>query len=203
MKRPIRRPLVALVRARVGITVMAATYVISLIVGVGMVHSGSTFALRYRDSLVARAHQIDPASRADDAGEHGRAAAIDFSRNLLLAAVPETIGGLTLVMPVGLGAYRGWVGGIVSVDSRHRSRLTHRPTAVYYVITLMIQLSAFTLAAGGGIHLGLAFFRRQGPFWGPSWFHLPKPALIDVAWLYVLIVPLFAIGSIWEFFRAP
>jgi hypothetical protein len=28
---------------------------------------------------------------------------------------------------------------------------------------------------------------------------LPKPALVDVAMLYVLIVPLFAAGSLWEF----
>jgi hypothetical protein len=80
-------------------------------------------------------------------------AAIEFSRNLGLAAIPETIGGLTIVMPIALGLYRGWVGGIVSVDHLHQSRL-----------------------------------RTAGS------------ALVDVAWIYVLVVPLFAIGSMWEYF---
>jgi hypothetical protein len=35
----------------------------------------------------------------------------------------------------------------------------------------------------------LAFLRRRGPFLGPGWFRLPKPALVDVASLCVLIVP--------------
>ncbi len=176
------------------------TYALSLSVGILMSHSGNRFALSYRDSIVARAHRADPAARADDAGAHGVAAAFDFSRNLGLAAIPETIGGLTLVLPVGLAAYRGWVGGIVSIDEHHWSRLRQPRSAVYYLVTLALQLAAFTLAGGAGLHLGWAYFRRRGPFVGPAWFRLPKPALVDVAWLYVLIVPLFALGSLWEFF---
>ena len=201
MTQPIHRVQIALLHARTATAFMAATYAISLTVGIAMVHTGNAFALRFRDRLVSRAHQTDPVSRADDAGEHGRAAAIDFSRNLL-AAVPETISGLTLVMPVALGAYRGWVGGIVSVDSRHASRLARRRSAVYYLVTLAFQMSGFTLAAGAGLYLGLAFFRREEPFWGPPLFRLPRAASIDVAWLYVLVVPLFAIGSLWEFFHS-
>lgn len=192
----------ALQRSRPGILVIAATYAVSLGTGMLMSHAGNRFALGYRDSLVARAHLADPASRADDAGAHSTAAAIDFSRNLGLAAIPETIGGLTLVLPVGLAAYRGWVGGIVSVDGHHASRLRQPRSAVYYLITLALQLAAFTLAGGGGLHLGWAFLRGHGPFVGPSWFRLPKPALVDVIWLYVLIVPLFALGSLWEFLRS-
>ncbi|HEU5181817.1 MAG TPA: hypothetical protein VFW45_13600, partial [Candidatus Polarisedimenticolia bacterium] len=67
-------------------------------------------------------------------------------------------------------------------------------------VTLAFQLAAFTLAGGGGLHLGWAYLRRRGPFIGPEWFRLPRPALIDVGLLYLLIVPMFAIGSIWEFF---
>ena len=186
--------------ARAGILVMGVTYAVSLGTGILMAHAGNRFALAYRDSLVARAHGADPAARADDAGAHGVAAAFDFSRNLGLAAIPETIGGLTLVLPVGMASYRGWVGGIVSVDRDHESRLRRTRSAVYYVVTLALQLSAFTLAGGGGLHLGWAFLRKRGPFVGPGWFRLPKPALVDVAWLYVLIVPLFALGSLWEFF---
>jgi hypothetical protein len=190
----------ALFEARIGILIIAVTYVISLSVGVLAVHTGNRFALSYGDSLVAQAHVRDPAARANDAGARGTAALIDFSRNLGLAAAPETVGGLTLVLPVGLAAYRGWVGGIVSVDRSHQSRMRHRRSAVYYLVTLMLQLTAFTLAGGGGLHLGWAFIRKRGPFVGPAWFRLPKPALINVGWLYVLIVPLFALGSLWEFF---
>lgn len=190
----------ALQRARPAIMVVALTYVLSLSIGILMVHTGSGFALAYRDSLVARALRTDPAARADAAGAHGAAAALDFSRNLGLAAAPETIGGLTLVLPIVLAAYRGWVGGIVSVDHSHKSRLRHTKTAVYYLVAVMLQLAAFTLAGGGGLHLGWAYIRRRGPFVGPPWFRLPRPALVDVAWLYVLIVPLFAFGSLWEFY---
>ena len=189
----------ALAHARVGIFVIALTYALSVTVGLLMVHLDNRFALAYRDSLVARAHRSDPAARANDAGGHALAAVIDFSRNLFLAAIPETIGGLTLVLPVGLAAYRGWVGGIVSVDRLHHSRLQHARPAVYYLVTLIVQLTAFSLAGGAALYLGWAYLRRRGPFVGPSWFRLPKPALIDVAWLYVLIAPLFAIGSAWEF----
>jgi hypothetical protein len=185
--------------ARTGILIMGVIYAVSLGTGMLMAHAGNRFALDFRDSLVARAHRDDPAARADDAGKHAVAAAIDFSRNLGLAAIPETIGGLTLVLPAGVAAYRGWVGGIVSVDGSHQSRLRRTRTAVYYLVVLALQLSAFTLAGGGGLHLGWAFIRKRGPYVGPSWFSLPKPALVDVAWLYVLIVPLFAIGSLWEF----
>ncbi len=187
-------------RARAGIGIVAAIYAVSVSVGTLMVHAANPFALGYRDSLVARAHRRDPAARANDAGARGEAALIDFSRNLGLAAIPETIGGLTLVLPVGLAAYRGWVGGIVSVDRRHESRLRTMTPAVYYVGTLLLQLAAFTLAGGSGLHLGWAFLRRRGPFVGPAWFRLPGPALRDVAWLYTLVVPLFALGSLWEFF---
>lgn len=190
----------ALRQARFGVLVMAAVYALSLSTGVLMVQSGNRFALSFRDSLVARAHRADPAARADDEGAHGAAAALDFSRNLGLAAVPETLGGLTLVIPIGLAAYRGWVGGVVSVDGAHRSRLRHVRSAIYYLVTLLLQLTAFTLAGGGGLHLGWAFLRKHGPFVGPSWFRLPAPALADAGRLYLLIVPLFALGSLWEFY---
>jgi len=193
-------PVRALVHARGGIATIALTYAVSLGLGMGMVHAGNPSALRFRDALVARAHRADPAALADDAGDHGRAAVIDFARNLGMAAIPETVGGLTIVMPVLLAGYRGWVGGIVSVDSHHHSRLAERASARYYLVTLLLQLVGFTLAGGGGIHLGWSYLRRRGPFVGPSWFSLPRPALVDVAWLYTLIVPFMAVGSLWEYF---
>lgn len=194
------RVALALRNARAGILVMAAVYVATIGAGIVAVHAGLPFALSHRDAIVAKAHASDPAARADRSGDHGLAAALDFSRNLGLAAIPETIGGLTLVMPIALGAYRGWVGGIVSVDGRHRSRLAHASSATYYLVTLALQASGFVLAGGAGLHLGWAFLRKRGPFVGPRWFALPRPALFDVVWLYALIVPLFAVGCAWEYF---
>jgi len=191
--------LAALHRARLSIAIMAMTYVTSVSAGIFMTHNGNQFALSYRDSVIARALRADPASRANKRGSHLSAAAIDFSRNLGLAAIPETILGLTLVPPLGIAAYRGWIGGIVSVDRSHRSRLRHTRSAVYYLVTLALQLAAFTLAGAAALHLGWAFLCKRGPYVGPGWFRLPRPALVDVSALYGLIVPLFAVGSLWEF----
>ena len=180
---------------------MAIVYIVTLTIGGVMAHAGNGYALRFRDALVERAHRTDPTSLADDRGSHATAALLDFSRNLGLAAIPETVTGMTVVLPVGFGAYRGWVGGIVSVGGppSHRSRLTRARTAAYYLITLLLQVAGFTLAGGAGIHLGWALIQHRGPFIGPGWFRVPRPALIDVAWLYVAVVPLFALGSWWEF----
>ena len=79
--------------ARPGIVIIAVTYILTVTSGAVMAHAGNSFALRYRDSLIARAHRADPASRADDRGAHATAALIDFSENLGLAAIPETMGG--------------------------------------------------------------------------------------------------------------
>jgi len=189
----------ALRHARPGIMIIATTYIVTVTSGAVMVHAGNRVALTYRDSLVVRAHRADPAARAADRGAHATAALIDFSRDLGLAATPETIGGLTLVLPVALAAYRGWVGGIVSVDHAHQSRLRRMKSATYYLVTLVLQLAAFSFAGGGGLHLGWAFLKHRGPFVGPKWFRLPQPALFDVVWLYVVVMALFAVGSYWEF----
>lgn len=196
---PAVRLVAALRRARGPILLLAAVYAASLTTGAVMVHTGNRGALAFRDSLVARAHRRDPSALADDANHPVRAAALDFARNLGMAAVPETVGGLLLVLPPVLAAYRGWVGGIVSVEHDRSSRLARWRSALQYLVTLALQLAAFTLAGGAGLHLGWCYFRRRGPFVGPAWFRLPGPALVDVVWLYALVVPLFAIGSLWEF----
>ena len=190
----------ALRRARGGILAMAAVYFASLLAGIVLVHSGNRFALDKRDAIVSAAQRDDPSARAEREGAHGRAAMLDFARSVGGVAIPETIGGLTFVLPVGLGAYRGWVGGIVSVDSKHRSRLRAPRSATYYIVTVLLQVAGFILADGAGLYLGREFFKRRDAFVGPSWFRLPRQALIDVAWLYALIVPFFAAGSAWEYF---
>jgi hypothetical protein len=186
-------------RSRRGIAIVATTYVLSVSTGSLLAHVGHSWTLAYRDSLVARAHRRDPAALAYDAGARGSAAGLDFARNLLLAAVPETVGGLALVLPVALAAHQGWVGGIVTVDGNHRSRFHPRRSAVYLLGVLTLQLGGFTLAGGAGLRLGWASFRREGPMIGPSWFPLSRPALLDVGYLYLLVIPLLALGSAWEF----
>ena len=198
-RRVIRRIGQALGRAQLPIVLMFATHAGAVTVGVAMVHSGNTFALRTRDGLVARARARDPASLALARGHRLRAAAWDFSRNLLLGAVPNTVGGLAIVLPYLTGAHRGWVGGIVSVDRQHASRLRDRRERTYYLVTLVLQLIPYSLAGGAGVRLGRAYLtkRRRQPV--PEWLGMPRDALQDVGWIYALVVPLFAVASLWEF----
>jgi len=123
----IRAILRALSRNRIAILTVALTYAISVTIGITMVHFGNEFALSYRDSLAANARANDPAAIALRKGDKISAALLDLGRNLLLGAVPETVGGIAVVPPYPLAAYRGWVGGIVSVDDDHASRLTNPP----------------------------------------------------------------------------
>lgn len=193
-----RRVTLALVRARVPIALMICTYAGAVTIGAIMVHTGNAFALRVGDRLVERAHAQDPASLALAKGHRLQAAAWDFGRNLVLGAIPCTVTGLTIGIPYLIAMYRGWVGGIVSVDSKHASRLRDPRERIYYVVTLVLQLIPYSLAGGAGVRLGLAYLRqRQKP--GPTWFGLPLEALRDVLWIYVLVVPLFAVASLWEF----
>jgi hypothetical protein len=192
----------ALMRARFPIITLGLTYALAVGVGVVMAHSGSSFALQQRDALVAGANASDPASLALNQGDRLQAALLDFSRNLLLGGVPGTVGGVAIVVPYGVALYRGWVGGIVSVDGAHVSRLAGPGAASYYLITLMLQLIPYTLAGGAGINLGLAMLRPRPYYAGKRWLGMPIEALRDVARLYMLIVPLFLLASLWEFFLA-
>ena len=148
------------------------------------------------ESAPDRAH--DPSSRALASGHRIEAATWDFSRNLVLGAVPSTIGGLAIVIPYITATYRGWVGGIVSVDSKHRSRLGESSERTYYLVTLLLQLIPYSLAGGAGVQMGVAYLRkRRNP--GPTWLGIPKASVRDVLWIYVVVVPLFAVASLWEF----
>jgi uncharacterized membrane protein SpoIIM required for sporulation len=189
----------ALVRARVAILAMALTYVLSVVVGAVMVHTGNAFALTYRDDLVAQARASDPAAIALREGDRLRAALLDFGRNLLLGAVPKTVAGVSVLVPFPLAAHQGWVGGIVSVDSTHASRLARPDEARYYLLTLALQLLPYSLAVGAGVNLGLAYFRPRPYYQGARWWGLPAEAVRDVLRIYVLVVPLFLVASLWEF----
>ncbi len=189
----------ALRRAKTAILTVAAVYAFSVAVGIVMVHAGSSHALDYRDRLVARAQAQDRASIEYRQGHLVKAALWDFMMNTTVGAVPQTITGLTVVSPYAFAAYRGWVGGIVSVDKEHKSRFRSVRSGAYYLITLILQLIPYSLAGGIGVHLGLSYFKRFNHYTSEKILGYPQDALKDVAIVYCLIVPLFLIASLWEF----
>ncbi len=195
MLQSIRR---ALSRARLGISLIALTYMLSVLLGAGLAHTGNSFALGFRDGLIARADASDPSLAALRSGDRLTAGLLDFWRNLL-AGVADTVGGMAIIVPFPLAAYRGWVGGIVSVDDAHASRLAEPGEAVYYLVTLILQLVPYTLAGGMGVNLGISMFRQRPFYAGSKWLGLPLEAIRDAARVYLLIVPLFLIASLWEF----
>ena len=111
----------------------------------------------------------------------------------------DTVLGFGVVLPYPMIVYRGWVGGIVSVDNNHMSRLVDMKESVYYLSVVFLQLLGYSLAAGVGIHAGLAVFRARPKNAGFMWFRVPKEALFDVLWIYMLVVPIFLVASLWEF----
>lgn len=195
--RIVRRPFEAIGRARVAIFSFAVLYALSVFLGIVMVTGGDAFALGRRDEIVGGA-QSDASLRADRAGDHLSAAVLDFASNLALGAIPSTLTGISVVGPYPIAAYRGWIGGIVSVDGDHRSRLGDPGRALYYVVTLILQLIPYSIAGGMGVYLGVGAWRelRQHP---GAWWALPRDRLIDVAAAYTVIAPLFLVASLWEF----
>lgn len=195
----------AIRRARLPILWMAITYALGVATGALMVHTQTHFALSYRDRLVGRAQKTDPAAVASNRGLPLRAAFFDFAGNLAQGAVPSTMMGLAVALPFPLAAFRGWVGGIVSVDGDHKSRLTHWHEAIYYLGILILQLIPYSLAGGTGVRLGLAFLLPKGRWGYPAserWLGLPAEGLRDVGRIYTLIVPLLLIVSLLEFLAA-
>jgi hypothetical protein len=192
--------LAALGRARAPILSIGSAYLLSAAVGMGMVHAHNGLALHYRDSIVGDAQQT-AVGKAMNRGMPARAAVGDFTGNLFLGAVPSTVMGLSVVMPFPWVAFRGWVGGIVSVDGEHNSRLRDRHERFYYLGVLLLQLIPYTLAGGTGVRLGLAFLFPKGRWRYPPerWMGLPADGVRDVGRIYLLVVPLFLIASLIEF----
>jgi hypothetical protein len=190
----------AIRRPRLSILTIAATYAISLIVGIVVVHAGSPFALHSRNQLVDQASQQDPAARAAGRGNGLHATLLDFTGNLFVGALPKTVSGFAVIFPYPLVAYQGWVGGIVSVNADRASRFNDPRSAAYYLLTLLLQLIPYSLAVGAGVNCGLALLRPQPCYQGQKWLRIfPKEALLDLARIYALVVPLLLIPSLWEF----
>ena len=190
----VRGIVLALRRTKWGLVSVGLTYLVSVLVGAGMATAHAPVALERRDELIAAAQQ-DPITQAYRRGDRLQAALLDFRGNLL-AGVTSTLAGATVVAVYPLVAYRGWVGGIVSVDSAHRSRLAEPREAIYYVVTLVLQLIPSILAGGVGVSAAWRAWRPRGD---ATWLGFPRQGLRDIARLYVLIVPLFLVASLWEF----
>ena len=190
----------AIVRARLSILTIALTYVAFITLGIVLTHTGNSYALNASDQLVSSAMQQDPAAIANSQGNSLKAALFDFGSNLLIGALPKTISGMAVVTAYPLVAYQGWVGGIVSVRADHSSRLNNIRSAVYYLLTLLLQIIPYSLAVGAGVNVGIAMFRPQPYYQGNKWLGIfPKEALRDVGRIYALVIPLFLVASLWEF----
>jgi hypothetical protein len=190
----------AIGRARAATLTVAATYGASILIGIVMVHAGNTFALSYHDQLVQQVARQDPAARAAAQGDNLSAALWDCGANLLVGAVPKTVSGFAIIFPYPWVAYQGWVGGIVSVRGDHTSRLNDPRSAVYYLLTLMLQVIPYSLAVGAGVNVGVALFRPAPYYQDEKWLSIfPAEALRDVGRIYAVVIPLFLVASLWEF----
>lgn len=187
----------ALKRARYPILTVASAYIISVLAGMIMVHAGNQFALSRRDAIVSKA-QSSAILISLDQNNRLQAALLDFSGNLL-GAVSTALAGLGVVTSYPIIAYRGWIGGIVSVDGSHASRLANPAEAAYYLITLVLQLIPYTLSGGAGVNLGLAMWKPQSAYQGEKWLGMPKEAIRDAFRIYLVAIPLFLLASLWEF----
>ena len=190
----------ALGRARYAIFTVAVIYGISILIGIVMVHAGNSLALTYRDQLVRQVTQQNPAALAANQGDNLQAALWDFAGNLVVGAIPKTVSGFAIVFPYPWVAHQGWVGGIVSVRGDHTSRLNDPRSAIYYLLTLVLQVIPYSLAAGAGVNVGMSLFRPAVYYQDEKWLGIfPKEALRDVGRIYVFVIPLFLVASLWEF----
>ena len=190
----------AIIRARLSILTIALTYVAFIVLGIVLTHTGNSYALKARDQLVNRAMQQDPAAIANNQGNSLQAALLDFGGNLILGAVPKTVSGMAVVPAYPFVAYQGWVGGIVSVRADHSSRFNNVRSTMYYLLTLLLQIIAYSLAVGAGVNVGIAMFRPQPYYQGDKWLGIfPKEALRDMGRIYAFVIPLFLVASLWEF----
>src|ERR1017187_10442901 len=113
---------------------------------------------------------------------------------------PKAVMGMSVVLPYPFVAYQGWVGGIVSVRGDHTSRLNRVRPAAYYLLTVALQITAYSLAVGSGVNVGVSLFRPRSWYQGGKFARIfPGEALLDMLRIYALATPLFLAASLWEF----
>lgn len=172
-------------------------YSISCCTGIILVHHADSFTLSFRDRIVGDAIKNDKASINYNAGNRLAAAFIDCSGNIY-SSVIQTFLGLSVVIPYFTVAYQGWIGGIVSVNNDHQSRLKNIQSAAYYFIVLVLQYIPYSLVVGAGLKLGVETYRlnKTGNLFN---FKIDKAAARDVLNMYIIAIPLFLIASCFEF----
>jgi hypothetical protein len=190
---------IAISRARTPIIQISIVNLLSILIGIIMVHSDVQYSIKYRDNLVTQSYQKDAASISYKKGDKFKAAVIDFSMNLCAGAIPLTITGFSVFPPYAISAFRGWIGGIVSIDGFHKSRFRTFNSAFYYIVTLILQIIPYSLSGGMGVYMGLAFFKKYKDNTVKKVLGMPKETLMDVAYVYIFISVLFFIASLWEF----
>jgi hypothetical protein len=177
---------------------MGCAYAIGLMVGVVSVHIGHQWSLAFRDRIVSKAQASSPILRFSSEGHPIAAAALDLGGNLLGATLTAGAGWYAPA-PFPLAIYRGWIGGIVSVDSNHRSRFRTMEGGFYYGLVVALQLVGYILIGGAGVNLGLARTRPRPDYKGSRLLGIPIEAFRDAAYMYVLVIPIFAFASALEF----
>jgi hypothetical protein len=196
----IDRIIKAVLRCKLFALSIFLTYLLSSGVGIFMAHAGNTFALARRDRIVHKAVTSDKASIAHRSGDHAAAIVADVAGNLFYAAIPQTVVGLGVILPYFSVAYQGWVGGIVSVDRTHSSRLQSIKPTTYYFLVLLLQFVPFSLSIGAGVRCGVEVYRQNTDVsWHFSRFRLPRECLVDLGCVYAVTVPLFVVASAFEF----
>jgi hypothetical protein len=107
--------------------------------------------------------------------------------------MPQTIAGLSIVIPYFSVAYQGWVGGIVSIKANH-SRFNNWKSTLYYLIVLILQYIPYSLAIGSGIKLGIDTYKLNKNSKILK-YRIDKSGLKDVLLIYIFVIPLFYIFS--------
>jgi len=108
--------------------------------------------------------------------------------------------GFGIVVPYFFVLKQGWVGGIVSVDSEHKSRFKNFKSTFYYFFVLLLQFIPYSLAIGAGIKCGIDFYNNNIINGWAIWkFKIQKTSIIDLGYVYIIVIPLFFIASCFEF----
>jgi uncharacterized membrane protein SpoIIM required for sporulation len=190
----------ALKRIKVYFLSIFIIYIISVFAGIMMSHYGNHFALTYRDKIVGQSLKTNEASENYQKGNGFTAALYDFKGNLLLGAIPQTVLGFTVIIPYFSVIKQGWVGGIVSIDGDHKSRFKNIKSILYYFIVILGQLIPYSLAIGAGVKCGIDFYNdNRTTGWNIKNLKIPKTSLIDLGYIYIIVIPLFFMASCFEF----
>jgi len=190
----------AIKRCRIYVLSIFLTYCISCFAGIIMSTNGNDFALAIRDKIVGKAMESDKAAINYHEGNNLQAAVYDFSGNLFKVAIPQSIMGFGIVIPYFSVTIQGWIGGIVSVDSGHKSRFKNFKSTFYYLLVLLLQFIPFSLVIGAGIKCGVDFYKDNVKYnWAFTKYRFRKQSLTDFGLVYIPAVVLFFIASCFEF----